>query len=439
MRSVSARARHFGSPAFVRRLGLGVADQICSSGSNFGATLVAARLLPAVEFGSFSVVMVSYLFALGLNRGVTCEVILVRPGDDAAEQRLRARRALTASLLVGALSGVLLWIAAAMTNGPLSHTLLVAGAVLPLLLAQDCLRYAAFSRNEPSAALVSDGIWIVGLVVSFGALVGSSARVTPAWVLASWAAPGILGWVVQAWRDRVRPLVRSGAGWIVEHRDLSYRYALDFVSLQGAGHLGTYVLMVVSGLAAVGGLRGAQTVFGPLSILLTGTYVVLVPEGRRAVERSKRSLTVMCVASSLAFAVAAFAVLATLLLLSPAEGELLLGSTWGPARSLLVPIGLANAVGGLYAGATAGLRAMAAARSLLRVRLLTMPTTIALPVLGAVLHDASGMAYGLVAAEVVAIAWYVPAYRRELAAYGTVAPADDDEGLQGLDEPAPLA
>lgn len=427
------------SRAFGRRLGVGVVDQIFSSGSNFLATLVAARLLSAVDFGSFSVVMVSYLFALGMNRGVVGEVILVRPGDGIEEQRRHAGRALTASLLVGAAGTVLFAIAALLTNGPLSHTLWVGGLVLPFLLAQDCLRYAAFSRDRPSAALVSDGIWVGGQIVAFTALIASPVTVTPAWVLLCWALPGILGLVVQAVLDRVRPALSSGLGWVLEHRDLSFRYALDFLTLQGAGQLGTYVLLVVSGIVAVGSIRGAQTVFGPLNVLLTGTYVVLVPEGRRAVQRSKDLLTKMCIVASATFMATAFLVLGALLLLTPQEGSWLLGPTWTSARTVLLPIGLANAVGGLYAGATAGLRAMAAAKSLLRVRLLTMPTTVALPVIGAVVGDAAGMAYGLVAAELIAIAWYVPAYRRELAAYDPTVGGDADRlGAGGLDDTVTL-
>jgi O-antigen/teichoic acid export membrane protein len=403
--------------AFAMRLSLGVVDQILSSGSNFIATLVAARTLGATHFGSFSVILVSYLMALGFNRGLCGEAMLVRPGEGEDERRARGSRATASAVYVGLGASVIFVVVSSLTHGDLSRCALVMAFVMPGLLLQDTLRYAAFSRDEPKAALISDGFWTVGQFVAFGLLALEVAQPTPAVVVLCWALPGVGGGLLQMAIDRVVPRLRSGVEWIAANRDLSLRYALDFLSSQGAGQVATYALAGISGVTAVGTLRGAQTLFGPLNILLTGTYIVLVPEGRRAVQRSTRQLTVMCLTAALAFMTTAFVVLGLLLLLSHDQGAAILGPTWPAARTVLLPVALGNAAGGLYAGATTGLRAMSAAGSLLRVRLITMPTAILCPLVGAVLGDAKGMAYGIVVAELIAITWYAMAYRREIRAF----------------------
>jgi hypothetical protein len=184
-------------------------------------------------------------------------------------------------------------------------------------------------------------------------------------------------------------------------------------------------------VTAVGSIRGAQTIFGPVNILLTGAYIVLVPEGRRAAARSARALTTACVVASALFAAVAAALLLAFLALDASQGRLLLGSTWDSAREVLVPVGLASVAGGLMAGAISGLRSLAAARELLRIRLFTIPTTLALPILGATFWEAPGLAYGILASVWWNVGWYWLGYAKAVSAL-------DVPTLQALDDPPPL-
>ncbi len=400
----------------VRRMSIGVVDQLLSSGSNFIALLFGARYLDASEFGRFSLALLSYTVVLGIARALCSESLLVRPGEHAGERRRRSGLATGSACWVGIGAGMAFGAAAAFSSGSLVLSLLILAAVMPGLLVQDTLRYAAFSRSEPGAALASDSIWFVGQVACFMGLI-ARGHTTPAAMLLAWSMPGVFAGLVQAMHEHTVPVVQHGIRWILGNRDLSIRYAMDYLTGAGAAQVGAYCLVVVAGVAAIGSIRGAQTLFGPANVLVTGITIVLVPEGRRAVQRSTRSLTVLCVGATALFAAGAAVMFAVYLALTPDQGRVLLGSTWRSARAVIVPIGIAAVAGGMVAGAIAGLRSLSAARELLRIRLLTIPTTLALPIGGAVLSDARGLAWGIAASVLWNVVWYWAGYLRALRTY----------------------
>lgn len=400
----------------VQRLSLGVIDQLLSSGSNFVALLLGARYLDAGGFGAYSLALVSYTITLGITRALCSEALLVRPGEAGAERERRTRLVAGSVTWVGLVATVCFAAGALLADGAVVGCLVVLAVTMPALLGQDVLRYAAFSRGQPRAAVISDGTWALGQALGFAFVISRGDPSAPALLLA-WSIPGALAGLMQAARERVVPAVERGISWILRNRDLSVRYALDFLSGAGAAQLAAYVLAGVAGVAAVGSIRGAQTLFGPVNILLTGAYIVLVPEGRKAAQRSARSLTLICLTASATFAVAAAVMLGVFLVLSPETGRLVLGNTWDSARSVVVPVGLAAIAGGVLAGAMAGLRSLAAAREILRIRLFTIPTTLALPILGAVGWELPGLAYGIALSVWWNVIWYWNAYRRALLAF----------------------
>lgn len=399
--------------SFLRRLSVGVVDQLLSSGSNFVTLLLGARYLGVKGFGTFSLAMLSFTLTLGITRALCGEAMLVRPGTSIDEHRQRVRSAAGSVVWVGLVVGAGMAVAALSSSGTFARCFAVMAVAITGLLVQDVLRYAAFSRAEPRAALTSDLMWFSGTAVLMVVLIHRGSP-TAAEMLLAFVVPGVIAGAVQALRERVAPQVRGGAGWILANRDLSVRYALDFLSGTGAAQLSAYVLAIVGGVAAVGSLRGGQTLFGPVNIFLTGAYIVLVPEGRHAARRSKRSLTTVCVLASGSFALFAGTMLGLYLVLSPAQGEMILGSTWRGAHDIIVPVGIAAIAGGVLAGASAGLRSLAAAREILRIRLFTIPTTLALPVTGALLADAKGLAWGIAISVWWNVGWYWATYFRAL-------------------------
>ncbi len=402
---------------------MGVTDQLLSSGSNFLVLLLGARYLNSRGFGAFSLVMLSYTLTLGIVRALCSEALLVRAGAVGDGYRSRVRSAVSATFWVGIGAGCLFMTVALLSSGSTARCFAVLAVAIPGLLIQDNLRFAAFARAQPRAALLSDLFWLVGLIVVMVVLRFTITFTAP-WLMFAFVLPGVLAGVGQATIERSLPVVSQGVGWITRNGDLSWRYALDFMTGIGASQIASYVLVGVSGVAALGSLRGAQTLFGPVNIVLSGVNTVLVPEWRHAVARSKSSLIRMCVLASSVLAIGSLALLGFLLMLTPSQGQMILGITWNGASTILVPVGVAAAAGGLLAGASAGLRSLQAAPRILRIRMIIVPTTILLPTIGAIVGDASGIAWGIAVSVCWNVGWYWWGFLREVAAYDPSAPAD---------------
>lgn len=394
-----------------RRLSFGVIDQFVSSGANFLATLFAAKMLTVADFGSLSVAVVTFMFAVNITRALCSEAMLIRPGDTPVERRERTSRACASAILVGLVGSALFALGGVLTAGSMSSSLFVFAGVLPFLLVQDTLRFAAFARADPGAALLSDSIWAIGQIACFAAI-AVFATASSTLILLGWTVPGAVAAGVHLWRYGIRPAVGAPWSWMVENRDLSVAYALDFLGSQGAGQLGIYVLAGVVGVTAVAGVRGSQTLFGLLNVLYSGTLSVLVPEGRRLAARSMQALNRMCLVSSAVFFTIAAAATGAFLLLPDDLGEAVLGSTWAPSKELIVPAGLAVAGSGILAGLRAGIRATAGASELLRARIFTTPGVVAFPAIGAVAGGAMGASIGIALSVWWNIVWYVRAYHQ---------------------------
>lgn len=396
------------------RLGLGVIDQVLSSTSNFVCTLVAARYLDREAFGAFAFAIVAYTMNLLIVRALCSEAILVRPGEDDDERRRRGALAAGSACWVGVLLGLAYVLLGLVLSDEVGGALIALGVLTPGLMVQDTMRYVSFGQARPRSALVNDGFWLVAQLLVLVALVQLD-RFGPAMLVAGWGTAGVLAGGLQMWIDSTIPAVRRGFAWIRTNRDLSVRYLLDMVSGQGSSLLASYVLALVAGMAAVGSIRGAQTLFGPVNIILLGSNIVLVPEGRRIAQQSPRKLVVVCAGAATVFA--GVAALSTLIFVGLPEelGTRVLGSTWEGARSVMVPVGLAGMAGGILAGALIGLRSLSAAEALLRTRLLAMPVAICLPVAGAILADETGLAWGIVASVSWNVIWFWRTFLRSLA------------------------
>ena len=82
---------------------------------------------------------------------------------------------------------------------------------------------------------------------------------------------------------RAWPALRGAGGWVREHHDL-IRYLLPeyFLGL-GAMQLGVLLVGVIASATAVGSLRAAQVLLGPLGIVGAAVFQFAVPEvARRA-------------------------------------------------------------------------------------------------------------------------------------------------------------
>lgn len=376
------------------RLSAGVLDQFLSSGSNFLGLIVAARMLSKDGFGAYAVAITTFTVLLGLCRALTGEALLVRVGNDSITHRDRVSRAATDALSLGLAVVPVLLLLALLVEGPTAGALLALTFTLPLLLLQDTLRYSAFARAIPRRAVRSDATWVGLQVVAYG-VVYTMAEPSAFVMVLAWAGTGALAGSLQLWLDDVGLVFGRPLSWVRENLDLGGRYALDFVAGTGVAQLASYALVGVAGVVALGALRGAQTAFGPVNVLSSGSYSVVVPEARRIARTSVRKVTLLCVGVALALSIVSIATFSVLWMLSEDQGRLILGDSWIDARQVLLPVAVASTAGSVFSGASAGLRALEAARELLRTRLFTTPVAVVVPTFCAWRWGLQGAAWGI--------------------------------------------
>jgi O-antigen/teichoic acid export membrane protein len=404
---VSDAARMSGRIA--RRVGWGVGDQAFSSLTNFALGLLVARAATPTEFGAFSLAFTTYTLAMGASRALATEPLVVRYAASSVEAHRRAAASGSGTaLVVGAAAGVIAVLVGATSSGALGEAFLALGISLPGLLLQDSWRFIFFSGGRGSLAFLNDVVWAVVMLPAVAALQLTDHASVLLLTLA-WGGAGTLAGCVGALQSRVVPRPSAALSWFRAQRDLGIRYLGEFGALAGARQFCLYAVGGIAGVAAVGGIRAANILFGPIDVLIFGVRLVAIPEAVRILKRSGRRLGAACALLSTALSAISVAWGVLIIVLPDRIGEALLGQTWSLAHRVAVPIAVVTAAGGISAGILVGLRALAAARRSLRARLLVSGLQIVGTIGGAVMGGAVTAAWGLAAGVVAGVpvwAWH---------------------------------
>ena len=423
--------------ASARRLGWGVADQAVSSVENFVLGVFVARSLGATSLGALSLALFTYAIIVNASRGASTDPLMVRfSGAEESRWRAATKGATGTALVVGLLGGAGVALVAlglrSMTGPSEVDTAFLALAVgLPGLVLQDSWRYAFFAAGRGARAFLNDVVWTVLLFAVLAASAGHLESASGA-VLA-FGATATAAAVFGAWQARALPNPGRAAGWIREHRDLGGRFVVENVTLGVSGSARSYVVAGRSGLAAAGGVRGAEMLVGPVAALLMGVAQVAVPEVVRALHRGHHALRRTCrlLSGGLAAMSAAWGAF-VLLVLPLGLGELLLGGVWPSAYALLPAMVVSVTVGCTTIGPSAGLRALGRADRTMRIQFVASGLYIGLGVLGALLWGALGTVWGTALAALLSSAlwWYEfrAAARQHVAGTAPHAPLGDEHG-----------
>jgi O-antigen/teichoic acid export membrane protein len=391
------------SPTSRRRV-LVMADQGASSLSNIVVGILAARALSAEAFGAFGVAWLAYYVAIGACRALVGEPLLSRYSHEPGERRAqRLSLLLGATVTVAVVAAVAAATASVLLDGASSAALLAFAAVVPVVLLQDAWRYV-YVIDRAGMALAIDAAWLatVCIVLSLAPPGASAAWFVLAWGLS--AAPAVLLAAAvdrQSLTWRWRPL-----SWLADERDTASRFFGEYVSAQAGQQATLAAVGGIAGLAALGAVRSAQILYGPLNTLHMGVYLAVVPDGVRTRSDPRRlrrlavRATALVVAAAIAWTLVALAVPDSL-------GRWLFGATWAEGQDLVVPMGLAMIAGSAATGGFAGVRSLGDGRASLRARLTSLPGEFLLPVIGTVLGGAVGFALGFAAARAVtAVVWW---------------------------------
>lgn len=345
----------------------GIGDQALSSVTNFAISLFAARTLQVDEFGGFSIVFVTYTVALGLHRALASDPLVIRyAGAGSVRQREGIAVASGVALLVGIVAGLLCIVVSFAFEQRLADGLRALALTLPGLLLQDLWRFAFFASRRGGFAFLNDLIWAVALSAGL-AVAAVAGNVTTAGLIGVWGGAGTLAALAGAFQAGVRLRPGRALQWWREQRDLAGRFLAEFFANFGAQQLTVYGIGTVLGLSAVGALRGAQLLLGPLNVPLMASGLVGIPEGVRLLGGGSERLRRLSLTISLGLLMLVLGWGALLFLMPEAVGLSLLRANWQPARAVLLPIMLGFAGSGVSTGAVSGLRALAAARRSVRV------------------------------------------------------------------------
>ncbi|MFF9051370.1 hypothetical protein ACF09Z_09490 [Streptomyces erythrochromogenes] len=329
-----------------------VLDQAASSATNILVLVLAARLSSASAFADFSMVYVAFSVLLGLNMAYVGQSLVLQKGEGLGAA---CRSATGFTGAASAAVGVLLAVVGLALPGATGRAFLALGLVLPLVLLQDGLRYCFSALRAPERALAADALRLVCVVAALAVQPegASAGRLVLVWGLSALPALAVGLWLLRPYvrgsRADLRPYLRRG--------HLGQRFVVEFAVGNGSSQLAVLGLGVFATPLAVGALRGATTLFGPLNVLFNSANAFGPPVlgrlgGKRATVRATAALGLVLAALGAGWATALY-------LLPERLGRELLGDTWASASALLPATGAQYAVMGLGTCALLTLRVLA--------------------------------------------------------------------------------
>ncbi|MFF4423611.1 hypothetical protein ACFY04_22990 [Streptomyces sp. NPDC001549] len=375
-----------------------VLDQAASSATNILVLVLAARLSSASGFADFSMVYVTFSVLLGLNMAYVGQSLVLEKGQGVPPDEVwgklgaECRSAVGFTAAASAAVGALLLVVGLALPGATGTAFLALGLVLPLVLLQDGLRYCFSALRAPQRALAADVLRLVCVVAALALQPegASAGRLVLAWGLSALPALGVGLWLLRPYvrgvRGDLRPYLRRG--------HLGQRFVVEFAVGNGSSQLAVLGLGVFATPLAVGALRGATTLFGPLNVLFNSANAFGPPVlgrlgGKRATVRATAALGLVLAAVGAGWATALY-------LLPDRLGRELLGGTWAGASALLPATGAQYAVMGLGTCALLTLRVLAP-KATLSLQVVFSLLSVGLLLGGYAVWGVAGAAWGLAA------------------------------------------
>jgi hypothetical protein len=171
---------------------------------------------------------------------------------------------------------------------------------------------------------------------------------------------------------------------------------------------------LLAGLATLGTVNGARTLFGLMTVLFLGAEVFGITEGARIRQEDSGDFLgfIRSIAVVLSVLPAALAII--LLVLPKSWGLQIVGDNWPAIRLAIVPMAVMVAGQGLVTAYRVGLRGMAAAKASLQAQTISAPLVLGAGTVGALGGSATttvtGMAIGFALSALV----FRAGFRREV-------------------------
>jgi O-antigen/teichoic acid export membrane protein len=389
----------------------GFIDQTFSSATNFALAVIAGRAVGPAGLGTVTIAFSVYLIALGLQRRLLTEP-LVAGSAETVDQRKTARHGLTMSIIAaGAAMAIALAASRVVPGFGGRGAFLVVPWILPALV-QDFWRSVLFRDGRAAAAAVNDLAWFVAMLamVPLAWSIATDTGVVAAWGIGATAAaalgfvqtryaPGAVGRSVEWWRNEAWPFGKWNAG--------------AAVAANLGGNLGAIAVAAILGAGALGGLRAAQAVFAPLTLITPALALPGLPAVTRAYARGFTEARRRALALS---AVAFFATLAyvTALLLGAWRIlPFLFGESFERYRTLIWPIATGQLFVAVGIGMLVLIKAQQRGRLLLVNRSISAAISLSLLTILAWTFGLEGAAWGIAAGGLASTVILTLSARRE--------------------------
>lgn len=273
--------------AVSRRAAFTTLDQALSSISNFAVGVAVARLAGPASLGAFVLAYSFWLLLAACHRALITDPLIIY-ADGIAGSPDRLAMGLAAELALGAVAALVFAVAGAALLMAGQHSfgvafLLVAPWVIPLL-AQDFWRWVGFMRRQPAKSLANDAVFNTVQAASFVCMLSLGHR-SLAVAVSSWGIGASAGAVFGLWQFSIRPRAREAIEALAFVRRCwpTSRWLLtDSSTAWGAGQAYIILTAAILGPIGLGGLRAAQSLMAPASVLIQATGSIGLPEASRA-------------------------------------------------------------------------------------------------------------------------------------------------------------
>jgi O-antigen/teichoic acid export membrane protein len=282
------------------------------------------------------------------------------------------------------------------------------GLAMPVLLAQDAVRYVCFARATPGHALFADVVWLLVQSAEAVSLLAIGSRSLALWIY-TWAAAALVSVCASMLATQLRPTVADFDAWMRRVRATSWKLLGDFLVTQGAQQIVLFAIPLLAGLSVLGALKAAQVAVGPMSVCMNGAILLALPSIARATASGRTDIAIRrgAAVSGAGFLLAVVYTTAAVAL--PAHiGAVFFGESWREGARLLPYVALQYSMIALIMGAVAVLRGTQNTGRSLVVRVGVTPINVGLPLAGAWFGGENGLGIALLASATIgAVVWWM--------------------------------
>lgn len=294
-----------------------------SSLGNLSISIAVARIAEIEELGQFAVAFAVYALATGFVRSAVVEPLSAN-FPSRADFRNLSKRASVLGIIFGA--------AAFLVGVSIGHPyLVIVGMSIHGSILYEYIKLVSQASMNARVGVLQESLWlVVSLAAATLTVLGT---ISPLAGFACWiGVSAVLGYLFAAGLSI--SLLPAWTNSSVSGRT-SISFGSDFLLGSGAAQISMTLLAGLAGNPVVGALRGAGTLFGPITIIVNSARALLIPVVSRFRRSDDASLMSNSIAVSTLLVLTTVPLLLLICFLPGSVGELVLGANWSHSAPLL--------------------------------------------------------------------------------------------------------